>query len=110
VKLALRADTDPVGARHRSTSAVDRSCLCSVFYHGNGQGTIMKALFEARIEDLSIRDRVKIECVCGRVALIGVQGLGLPSYEPIRSLAHKLRCENCGERGKVFLSIVWTDA
>jgi hypothetical protein len=33
--------------------------------------------FEARIENLSIRDRVKIECTCGRVALIAVQGLGL---------------------------------
>jgi hypothetical protein len=69
----------------------------------------MKAFFEARIEDLTIRDRVKIECPCGRVALIAVQGLGLPSYEPIRSLAHKLRCENCGERGKVLLSIEWAN-
>jgi hypothetical protein len=69
----------------------------------------MKALFEARIEDLSIRDRVKIECQCGRVALIAVQGLGLPAYEPIRELAHKLRCENCGERGKVLLSIEWAN-
>jgi hypothetical protein len=52
---------------------------------------------------------VKIECQCGRVALIAVQGLGLPSYEPIRSLDQKLRCDNCGEKGKVLLSIVWAD-
>jgi hypothetical protein len=69
----------------------------------------MKALFQARVEDLSISDRVKIECICGRVALIAVQGLGLPGYTPIQSLVHKLRCENCGERGKVLLSIVWAN-
>jgi hypothetical protein len=34
-----------------------------------------------------------------------VQGLGLPGYTPIQSLVHKLRCENCGERGKVLLSV-----
>jgi hypothetical protein len=52
---------------------------------------------------------VKIECQCGRVALIAVQGLGLPGYEPIKSLAHKLCCENCGARSKVLLSIVWAN-
>ena len=47
----------------------------------------MKAFYDARIEDLSIRDRVKIECQCGRVALLAVQRLNLPGFEPIRGLA-----------------------
>lgn len=76
----------------------------------------MRAFFEARIEHLMIADRVRVECLgkmpdgsrCNRVALIAVQGPNLPGYTPIREIGRRLRCDNCGEKGKVDLSIVWS--
>jgi hypothetical protein len=69
-----------------------------------------KGFFEARVEDMSAADRLRIECTCGRIALISVAGLGLPPYLRVLELKRRLMCENCGERGKVDLSIVWADS
>jgi hypothetical protein len=77
----------------------------------------MRAFFEARIEHLTIRDRVGVECRgklpdgsrCNRVVHITVQGLNLPGHSLVKEIGRKLRCENCGERGHVDLTIVWTD-
>ena len=90
----------------------------------------MRAFFEARIERLTINDRVRVECLgkmparpqaapgrgcapdgswCGRVSLIAVQALLKPPSLPIADLKGYLRCDNCGERGHVDLSIVWAD-
>jgi hypothetical protein len=46
---------------------------------------------------------------CNRVVLIAVQGLLKPGWLPIADLRRYLRCENCGERGHVGLTIVWAD-
>jgi hypothetical protein len=70
----------------------------------------MRAFFEARVEHLSADDRVKIECDCRRGAFMSVKGLGLPGRTPISDLKRRLRCENCGERGKVDLTVIWADA
>jgi hypothetical protein len=48
----------------------------------------MRAFYEARIEHLTIRDRVGVECLgkmpdgswCNRVSLIAVQGLLTPPH------------------------------
>jgi hypothetical protein len=69
----------------------------------------MRPFYDARVGDLSIEDRVRIECQCRRIVLIPVQGLGLPGHARIRELGRLLRCDNCGERGKVELTIVWRD-
>ena len=77
----------------------------------------MRAFFEARIEHLTIADRVRVECLgkmpdgssCNRVAFIAVQGLLKPNWLSISNLKPYLRCDNCGERGHVDLSIVWAD-
>ena len=77
----------------------------------------MRAFFEARIEHLSIHDRVRVECLgkmpdgswCNRISLIAVQGLLRPGWLPIADLKRYLKCENCGQRGHVDLSIVWAD-
>lgn len=77
----------------------------------------MRAFFEARIEHLTIHDRVRVECLgkmpdgsfCNRVSLIGVQGLLKPGWLPIADLRRYLRCDNCGELGHVDLSIVWAE-
>jgi len=66
-------------------------------------------MYEARVEDMSAADRLRIECTCGRIVLIAVNGLGLPPYLRVRELGRRLKCENCGERGKVDLTIVWAD-
>jgi hypothetical protein len=78
----------------------------------------MRAFFEARIEHLTIADRVRVECLgkmpdgshCNRVAVIAVQGLLKPGWLPISELERYLRCDNCGERGHVDLTIVWAEA
>jgi hypothetical protein len=69
----------------------------------------MLALFETRIEHTTIVDRLRIECDCRRVAVICVNGLGLPGYTPILDLKRRFKCENCGEKGRVDLTIIWAD-
>jgi hypothetical protein len=77
----------------------------------------VRAFFEARVEHLSIHDRVRVECLgrmpdhsrCNRVVLIAVQGLNLPGYLLVKEIGRKLRCETCGERGHVDLTIIWAD-
>lgn len=78
----------------------------------------MRAFFEARIEHLTIADRVRVECLgkmpdgtyCNRVSLIAVQGLLKPPHLLISELGRYLRCDNCGERGHVDLSVEWVEA
>jgi hypothetical protein len=65
-----------------------------------------------------INDRVRVECLgrmpdgsrCNRVIMIAVQGLCKPGWLPIADLKRYLKCDNCGERGRVDLTIVWADA
>lgn len=71
----------------------------------------MKALFEARVEDLGPGDLVIAECACGHSIAIQpstlVHGLRLQPYERILDLAPRMRCRECDERGKVVVSIKW---
>lgn len=65
----------------------------------------------------TIADRVRVECLgkmpdgasCNRVVLIAVQGLNQLGWLPISELKRYLKCDNCGERGHVDLTIVWGD-
>ena len=65
----------------------------------------MRAYHVARIEDLSAADRLQIWCDCRRVVLISVVGLGLPGMDADPRSCAPLKCENCGERGKVDVGI-----
>ena len=70
----------------------------------------MRALFEARLEDLGPGDLVKIECVCGHSELLTGQMLataGVKPYESILDLQYKLRCRECDAKGKVVISVRW---
>jgi len=70
----------------------------------------MRALYEARIEDIGRFDRVKVECDCGRTALLPPDAFnGLPNYVHVTDLKRRLRCESCGQKGHVDISIVWAD-
>ena len=74
----------------------------------------MKALYEARIADLGPGDFVKVECAaCGHDMLIpsiGLQqGLRLAPYTSVLALKGRFRCRGCDARGKVVVSIRWTD-
>jgi hypothetical protein len=43
---------------------------------------------------------------CGRVALLPAATFnGLPSYLHVVDLKRHLRCDNCGERGQVIVSV-----
>lgn len=70
----------------------------------------MRALYEARLEDLGPGDLVEIECICGHSELLTATMLasaGVKPFQTILDLQHKLRCRECDVRGKVVFSIQW---
>jgi hypothetical protein len=72
----------------------------------------MRALFEARLEDLRPGDLVKIECTCGHTEHLTATMLetaGVKPYETILDLQFKLRCRECDLRGKALISITWAE-
>jgi hypothetical protein len=53
---------------------------------------------------------VKVECPCGREVLLSLEAFnGLLSNTRIIDLKRRLRCDGCGERGRVMVSMVWAD-
>ena len=70
----------------------------------------MRALFECRLEHIGRYDRVKVECACGREVLLSLDAFnGLPSNTRVLDLKRRLRCDSCGERSRVMVSVVWAD-
>jgi len=70
----------------------------------------MKALFEARLEDLGPSDLVKVECGCGHSDLLTGQMLataGMKPYERVLDLQRRLRCRECDVRGRELVSVRW---
>jgi hypothetical protein len=72
----------------------------------------MKALFEARLEDLGPGDFVKAECgACRHEMLIPtvglLQGMRLPPITRVLDLGPRLRCRECDAKGKAVVSIKW---
>jgi hypothetical protein len=70
----------------------------------------MRALFECRLEDIGRFDRVKVECACGREVRLPLDAFsGLPSDTRVVDLKRRLRCDSCGQKGHVDISVVWAD-
>jgi len=73
----------------------------------------MRALFEARIEDLGPGDFVIVECRCGHSLPISsstlVHGLRLQPYDRIMDLEGRLRCRECDTKGQAVVSIKWAN-
>jgi hypothetical protein len=70
----------------------------------------MRAPFECRLEHIGRYDRVKVECACGREVLLSLEAFaGLSSNTRIIDLKRRLRCDSCGEKGRVNVSVVWAD-
>jgi hypothetical protein len=70
----------------------------------------MVPLYAARVADLGPDDRVKIECVCGHVAMLTPAMLGtagVPSHVKLLDLKHRLKCRSCRWRGRADVSIHW---
>ena len=73
----------------------------------------MRALYEARIQDLGPGDFVKAECsACGHAELLAsdqlrIRGLPLPPHTPVLDLEPRLRCRGCDARGRVMVSVKW---
>jgi hypothetical protein len=68
----------------------------------------MRALFDCRLEHVGRYDRVKVECACGREVLLALDAFnGLLSNTRIIDLKRRLRCDNCGQKGHVDISVVW---
>jgi hypothetical protein len=71
----------------------------------------MRPFYDARVGDLGPDDYVYVKCECcfREHAFSGetLRLLNLPLYEMVRSLAPRLKCKSCGERGRVDLSIAW---
>jgi hypothetical protein len=70
----------------------------------------MRALYEARLEDLRPGDLVNVECVCGHAELLTASMLasaGVKPHQTILDLQLKPRCRECDVRGKAVVSIRW---
>jgi len=68
-----------------------------------------KPLYDARLENLTPGDLVKVECACGRVELIPpvgfLQGMRLSPDTLVPGLAPRMRCRECDARGKAVVSV-----
>jgi hypothetical protein len=63
----------------------------------------VRALEQCRLEDIGRFDRVKVECQCGRTVLLPSSIFnGLPNDLLVLDLRGRLRCDSCGEKGKVM--------
>ena len=49
-------------------------------------------------------NRVKVKCACGREVLLALEAFaGLPSNPRIVDLQRRLRCDTCGEKGRMMV-------
>jgi hypothetical protein len=71
----------------------------------------MVPLYAARIEDLRPGDFVKVDCAaCSHTALLAsafLSRLGLSPRHKVLDLKDKVRCRDCGARGRAVVSIKW---
>jgi hypothetical protein len=73
----------------------------------------MKAMYEARVEDLTPADHLNVSCACGqREKLTGAMLLttGAKPNQKLMDLERKFRCRECDPRGSVFGTVHWHDA
>lgn len=62
----------------------------------------MRAFYAARLEDLGLRDLVKIECACGHretVTAAMLRTAGVKEHASIADLKWRLRCRECDQPG-----------
>jgi hypothetical protein len=70
----------------------------------------MRALYDARIEDLGPDDFVHVECPCGHTELLTASMLktaGVSPDQKVLNLTRRLRCRECDDRGRAVVSIKW---
>ena len=71
----------------------------------------MLPLYAARIEDLGSGDFVKVDCpACHHIALLTPEALmkaGLSPAATVLDLKGRLRCGECGRKGRAAVSIKW---
>jgi hypothetical protein len=68
----------------------------------------MRTFFDARLEELGANGFVYTECKCGRNDLLTrgmLKKMGVKPDERLVAVAKRLRCQRCGERGRVTISI-----
>jgi hypothetical protein len=73
----------------------------------------MKAMYEARVEDLTPADYLNVSCACGHTEkLTGAMSLatGAKVAQKLKDLERKFRCRECDRRGSVFVTVHWRDA
>jgi hypothetical protein len=77
----------------------------------------MKAMSEAKVEDLGERDLVQAECLgCRHLRLYSATMLlamgrrrPVQAIDRIADLEDRFRCQRCDAKGKIILTIVWHD-
>jgi hypothetical protein len=72
----------------------------------------MRSLVNPRVSDLRPGDFVLVECACRHIWLATKTLLttaGLPPSFLISTLPTRLRCPNCGGRGRATVSIKWSE-
>jgi hypothetical protein len=69
----------------------------------------MIPLPDARISDLGPNDELRVRCACQSLTIFPrrylLEGLKLRPDDRIVDLAPRMRCRQCGERGKVVVSV-----
>src|SRR5271154_2995355 len=74
----------------------------------------LRPLYDARVRDLGPDDLVLVECLrCDhseRLTALMLKTAGLPPHAVIKDLDRRMRCRECDARGRVSISIRWTDA
>ena len=68
----------------------------------------MRTVFDPRLEELGANGFVYAECKCGRNDLLTrgmLKAMGMKPDERLVGLGARLRCQRCGQRGRVTISI-----
>jgi hypothetical protein len=70
--------------------------------------------YAVHLRDLGPGDRVQVNCIaCDHTDLLPVEfliRLGLPHYAKLLDLTRRMRCRECGVRGRALVSVRWTAA
>jgi len=68
----------------------------------------MRAIYDARIDELKPHHRIRVVCYCGHESELkpaAIEALNLPGHTRILDVGKQLRCMKCRKRGEVNVSV-----
>ncbi len=70
----------------------------------------MRALYQARVEDLGPADVLVVECGCGHREELSASMLGTAGVKPytkVLDLQRRMKCKECRWKGRAVVSVRW---